>query len=138
MGANENRIAVRRFLDDIWTKGDMDAIDELLDPNFAFILAFMRTDGVEAFKNLVNANRTAFENLTYVAAPGDVVAEDDKAAAYWTMSAKHVGTWAGIEATNINVSIEGMTFFRIGADGKITDARVQNDVRGLRSQLGAS
>ena len=138
MGANENRIAVRRFLDDIWSKGDMDAIDELLDPNFAFILAFMRTDGVEAFKNLVHANRTAFENLTYVAAPGDVVAEDDKAAAYWTMSAKHVGTWAGIEATNVNVSIEGMTFFRIGADGKITDARVQNDVRGLRRQLGTT
>ena len=138
MGANENRIAVRRFLDDIWSKGDMDAVDELLDPNFAFILAFMRTDGVEAFKNLVHANRTAFENLTYVAAPGDVVAEDDKAAAYWTMSAKHVGTWAGIEATNVDVSIEGMTFFRIGADGKIIDARVQNDVRGLRRQLGTS
>ena len=138
MGANENRIAVRRFLDDIWSKGDMAAIDELLDPDFAFILAFMRTDGIEGFKNLVHANRTAFENLTYVAAPGDVVAEDDKAAAYWTMSAKHVGTWAGIEATNVDVSIEGMTFFRIGADGKITDARVQNDVRGLRRQLGAT
>ncbi len=98
----------------------------------------MRTDGTEAFKNLVRANRTAFENLTYSAAPGDVVAEDDKAAAYWTMTAKHVGTWAGIEATGINVSIEGITFFRFGADGKITDARVQNDVRGLRRQLGTS
>ena len=126
MGANENRIAVRRFLDDIWSKGDMDAVDELLAPDF------------EAFKNLVHANRTAFQNLTYRAAPGDVVAEDDKAAAYWTMSAKHVGAWAGIEATGIDVSIEGMTFFRFGADGKIIDARVQNDVRGLRSQLGAT
>ncbi|MCB0130940.1 MAG: ester cyclase [Caldilineaceae bacterium] len=137
MGATENRVAARRFFDDVWSKGDMSAIDELLDPNFAFILAFMRTDGLEAFKNLVRANRTAFENLTYVAAPGDVVAEDDKAAGYWTMSAKHVGPWAGIEATGISVSIEGMTFFRFGPDGKIVDARVQNDVRGLRRQLGA-
>ena len=137
MAASENRIAARRFLEDVWSKGDMNAVDELLDPNFAFILSFMRTDGLEAFKNLVRANRTAFENLTYTSAPGDIVAEDDKAAAYWTMTSRHVGTWSGIEATGINVSIEGMSFFRFGADGKIVDVRVQNDVRGLRRQLGA-
>jgi steroid delta-isomerase-like uncharacterized protein len=137
MSVKANRSAARRFLEDIWSKGDMQAVDELLTPDFAFVLSFMRTDGTDEFKNLVHANRTAFENLTYSTTEEDIVAEEGKAAAYWTMSAKHVGTWAGIEATGKEVSIEGMSFLRFRGD-KISEARVQNDVRGLRRQLGVS
>ena len=136
MSVDANRTAVHRFLEDIWSKGDMQAIDELLTPDFAFVLSFMQTNGPEEFKSLVRANRTAFENLTYRTTDDDVVTEEDKAAAYWTMSAKHVGAWAGIDATNKDVSIQGMTFFRF-RDGQIAEARVQNDVLGLRRQLGA-
>jgi steroid delta-isomerase-like uncharacterized protein len=136
MSVDTNRAAVHGFMEKIWSAGDMQAVDDLLAPDFAFILAFMRTDGLDEFKNLVRANRTAFENLTYRTDDDNIVAEEDKAAAYWWMSAKHVGTWSGIEATQKDVGIQGMTFFRF-RDGKIFEARVQNDVFGLRRQLGA-
>lgn len=115
----------------------MDAIDDILSSDFAFILTFMRTDGLAQFRDLLQKNRTAFENLTYITNDEDVVAEDGKAAAYWTMTGKHVGEWSGIKATNRDVSIEGITFFKL-RDGKIYEAKVHNNVLGLRRQLGAA
>lgn len=49
---------------------------------------------------------------------------------------KHVGTWRNIEPTGKDVSIQGLTFFRFDG-GKITEAKVQNDVFGLIRQLDA-
>ncbi len=137
MSKDSNEVAAHRFLEDIWSTGDLKAVDELMTPDFAFILPFMQTHGIEEFKNLVVANRKAFENLTYRTSDEDIVAEDDKAAVYWTMSGKHVGSWSGIDATNKEVSIQGMSFIRF-SNGRIAEVRVQNDVLGLRRQLGAA
>ena len=134
MSVEENKMAAWSFLEDIWSKGDNAAIDKLLSPNFAFILSFMRTDGREAFKNLLQANRTAFRNLTYIME--DVVADENKAAAYWTMTGTHMSTWNNVDPTGKDVSIQGMTFYKF-ADGKIIEAKVQNDVIGLMQQLDA-
>lgn len=109
-------------------------MDKILTPDFSFILSFTRTDGIDQFKKLVSINRTAFENLTYIM--DDVVVEKNKAAAYWTMIARHVNTWRGIAGTGKDVKIEGISFFRF-ASGKIKEVRVQNDVLGLMQQLGA-
>ncbi len=133
----QTRTAARRFLEEIWSQGNMTTVEEILAADFAFVLSFMRTDGLEAFKKLVHANRTAFADLTYSSAPGDIIVEGERAAAYWTMSGKHVGAWAGIEPTGRTVSIQGISFFHFTADGQIDLCRVQNDVRGLRQQLGS-
>ncbi len=129
-----NTETARRFCTEIWSKGDMDAIDELIDPNFAFILAFMHTDSIESFKKLVVYNRTVFENLIYV--PNDVVANESKGAAWWTMTSKHVGTWRHVPGSNKDVSIEGITFFWFTPEGKLLKAVVENDVMGLMRQIG--
>jgi steroid delta-isomerase-like uncharacterized protein len=133
MGNKENADAVRRWCTEIWSKGDMDTIDELIDPNFAFILSFARTDTIEGFKNLVIRNRTVFENLTYV--PNDIVAEDGKAACWWSMTSKHIGTWRNVPASNKDVAIDGVTFFWFSPQGKLVKAVVENDVIGLMQQI---
>ena len=134
MGKRENEDAVRRYMTEIWSKGDMDTIDELIDPNFAFILAFMRTDTIDQFKTLVTRNRIVFEGLTYV--PNDIVADDTKAAAWWTMTAKHVGTWRNVPGSNKNVTIDGLTLFWFSPEGKMSKGIVENDVLGLMRQIG--
>lgn len=134
MSVETNKIAARRFLEDIWSQGDMAAVDELLTQNFSFVLSFMEIEGSENFKQLVNANRTAFRNLTYTVE--NIVADREKAAAYWTMSGTHVSTWNNVEATGKDVSIQGMTFYEFDGD-KIATTRVQNDVMGLMQQLDA-
>lgn len=135
MESHRIRTAVTAFLEDIWSRGDMEAVDTLLAEDFEFVLSFMRTAGRDAFKQLVTRNRTAFEDLTY--RPGEVIVEGDRAVATWTMSGKHVSEWAGIAGTDREVSISGMTLFHFDGE-KIADAIVQNDVFGLRQQLGAA
>ena len=134
MSVKDNEIAARRFLVDIWSKDEIGVVDELVSSDFAFILSFMATQGADAFKELVRRNRAAFRNLTYTVE--DVVAGEDKAAAYWKMSGTHVGVWKNIPPTNKQVGIEGMTFFKF-SNGKIIEAKVQNDVLGLMQQLDA-
>jgi steroid delta-isomerase-like uncharacterized protein len=133
MGKKENEDAIRRFMTEIWSKGDMATIDELIDPKFAFILAFTRTDTIEGFKNMVNRNRAVFQNLTYV--PNDIVADDAKAACWWTMSSKHIGTWRNVPGSNKDVTIDGVTFFWFSPQGKLLRAVVENDVMGLMHQI---
>ena len=63
------------------------------------------------------------------------MAEDLKAANFWRMDSKHIGTWRNVPASNNVVSISGMTFFRFNEEGKIIEARVQNDVMSLMVQI---
>jgi steroid delta-isomerase-like uncharacterized protein len=132
----EAKVAVQRWFNDIWSKGDLQAVDEVLSPDLAFILSFNETHGTDAFKRLLQANRTAFENLTYSANDDDIVAEDNKAAAFWTMHTdKHRGTWSGVEPSGKEASIHGMSLFRF-ANGKIVEIKVISDLSGLMSQIG--
>ena len=133
MNKKENEDTIRRFFTEIWSKGDMDTIDEIIDPNFAFILAFARTNTIDKFKAMVKNNRIAFEGLTYV--PRDIIVADSKAACWWTMNARHVGTWRNIPGSNKNVSIDGVTFFWFSPQGKLAKAVVENDVIGLMTQI---
>ncbi|MFP4438736.1 MAG: hypothetical protein ACLFVO_15960 [Chloroflexaceae bacterium] len=59
--------AVTRWFDDIWSKQDMQAVDELLAPEFAYVLSFMQTSGRDTFKRILETNHGAFEHLPYVA-----------------------------------------------------------------------
>ena len=111
----------------------MNTIDEIIDPNFAFILAFTRTDTIDGFKGMVTKNRVAFQNLTYI--PNDIVADDNRAACWWTMTSKHVGTWRNVPGTNKDVAIDGVTFFWFSPEGKLAKAVVENDVMGLMRQI---
>lgn len=134
--ARENENTVRRFYGDVWSRGDLAAADEILDPDVQFILSFAHLDGREALKRLVQANRVVFQDLTYDCAPDDVVADETKAVGYWTMTSRHVGEWRKVPASHKDVSIQGMSFFRFTPEGKIREVRVQNDVLGLMRQIG--
>ena len=129
--------AARRFLTDVWSRGDLDAADALLAPDFMFLLSVppYRFEGPELFKQLVTRNRRAFEGLTYTPDDENTVAEGDKVVVPWTMHARHVGEWAGYPASHKDVSIKGMTHYRF-VNGKIAVAQVQNDALGLVRQIG--
>jgi steroid delta-isomerase-like uncharacterized protein len=130
---DNNRRLVRRFMEDIWSRGDPQAINECLTDDFTFELSFTTVRGIPDFTAMVERNRLAFRNLTYRV--DDTVAEETKAAVFWTMTSTHVGTWREVEGTNRDVSIRGMTVFYI-REGRIYEAYVENDVLGLMTQIG--
>lgn len=123
---------------EVWSEGNFETADEILVPDFQFVLAFALLPDREQFKGLLKRNRTIFENLTYnVDDPvEDVVADETKGAVFWRMTtSKHMGTWRGVPASNNPVTIKGMTFFKFNEEGKIREARVQNDVMGMMKQI---
>ncbi|MGK3963981.1 ester cyclase [Sorangium sp. So ce118] len=127
--------ALTRWFEDIWSKGDMQAVDDILDPSVALILTFAQTHGIEQFKRVLTVNRNAFENLTYRI--DEIVSDGNAAAAYWTMhTTRHRATWNNVEPSGKQASIRGMAFFSF-ANGKIVEVKVLSDVYGLMSQLGA-
>jgi steroid delta-isomerase-like uncharacterized protein len=130
----QNESALRRFFTEIWSQGNLETADEIMEPDFQFILAFARTETLDAFKQMVVRNRQAFENLTYV--PNDVVATETKGAGWWTMTSKHVDTWRNVPGSNQDVAIDGVTFFWFSPAGKLQRAVVHNDVLGLMRQIG--
>jgi predicted ester cyclase len=132
----EAAAAVQRWFNDIWSRGDLQACNEVLDQNLEFILSFNQTHGLDAFKRLLEINRTAFENLHYWADDDDIVADENKAAAYWTMHTdKHRAKWSGVEPSGKEATIHGMSLFRF-ANGKIVEIHVISDLYGLMEQIG--
>lgn len=137
MNIEQNKATARRFLTDIWSKGDLAVSEEILSPDFVFTLGVppYRIEGTEAFNQLVIRNRMAFEGLTYTPDEDGIVAEGNRVVTPWSMHARHVGPWAGYTASNKNVSIKGMTAYRF-VDGKIAAAEVQNEALSLVRQVG--
>lgn len=131
--AEQNEIALRRFFTEVWSQGDLETADEILETDFAFILAFARTDTLDAFKQMVVRNRQAFEGLTYT--PKDIFATETKGAGWWTMTSKHVDTWRNVPGSNSDVSIDGITYAWFSPAGKLQRAVVHNDVLGLMHQI---
>ena len=127
--------AVNSWFDDIWSRGDLQAVDNVLDPNLAFILTFNQTHGLDQFKRLLMVNRNAFENLIY---RGDeIIVDGNTAAAYWTMfTTRHRAPWNGVEPSGKEASIHGMSVFHFGENGKIAEIKVISDLYGLMSQIG--
>ncbi|TDB64027.1 ester cyclase [Arundinibacter roseus] len=136
--AQENEKKILSFFRDIWSEANLDVVDQLLDPDFNFILSFAHIKDRESFKKLVQFNHQAFEKLTYHVddEEGDVVADETKGAGFWRMTSKHVGMWRNIPGSNKEVEITGLSYFKFSPEGLITEVRVHNDVMGLMQQIG--
>jgi steroid delta-isomerase-like uncharacterized protein len=117
-----------------WDQGDVDALDELLSPDY-------RRRGSDdehgqdltAFKASILAARSAFPDLTTTIE--DVVIEGDRAAVRWHSAGTHEHSFLGVPATKRRVEVSGATFARFAGD-RILEEFVTWDPRALLSALG--
>jgi predicted ester cyclase len=66
----------------------------------------------------------------------EIIAEDDKIAARFTMRGTHQGPFLGVEPTGKSITVQAMNFYRL-ADGKFIEERGQPDLLSLLQQIGA-
>lgn len=92
------------------------------------------TIGLDSVRSEYRMWRGAFDFAFTVE---DVLAQGDQACARWTWNATHKADFLGVPATGRQVTMTGMTLFRFGAHGKITETWWQHDQLGLMQQLGA-
>jgi steroid delta-isomerase-like uncharacterized protein len=66
----------------------------------------------------------------------EMIAEDDKVAARFTMRGTHRGTFFGVPPTGKTIAVQAMNFYRL-ANGQFVQEHGQPDMLGLLQQIGA-
>ena len=135
MSIEENKALAGRWLDEVWNKVNLTAVDELCTTDFTFSYA---EPGVsndrEGYKQTVIMLTSGVSDLKITLE--DMVAEGDKVAVRWKGSSKHTGEFMGMPPTGKQLAMTGISIIRIEG-GKIVEEWGEMDMMGLMQQLGA-
>jgi steroid delta-isomerase-like uncharacterized protein len=130
--SQQNKTLARRWFDDLFSRGDLAAANEILSADFVDHLPRGDERGLEELKHYVTMYRSAFPDIQDTVE--EVVAEGDKVVVRWTSRGTHQGDFMGVAPTGKHVTFTGMRLFRI-AENKIVESWVNIDERGLQEQL---
>jgi steroid delta-isomerase-like uncharacterized protein len=132
----ENKSLARRAFDELWTKGNLTAIDQLYSENCVFHDLGNPEDirGRGGIKQFAQMFRTAFPDLQCTVE--DVVAEGDKLALRWVSRGTHKGDLMGTAPTGKKVIFRGIQMQRI-SNGKIEEEWAGFNTLGALQEIGA-
>lgn len=130
----ENKTIVREFIDGLFTKGDLGAVDLYLAEDFVnHDPPFGATSDREGMRGAAAMFRAAFpdwhSNVGLLIGEGDLVVEQ------FTASGTQQGEIMGVPATGRTVTLRGIQIFRL-RDGRIVERWGRLDDLGVLSQLG--
>ena len=134
MNNDANKTVVTEFIDGLFSRGDLGAVETYLAEDFVNHDPPLGTtadrDGMRSAAALF---RAAFpdwhSDLHLLIAEGDLVAE------YFTARGTHDGEIMGVGATGREVRLRGINIFRV-RDGRITERWGRLDDLGFLQQLG--
>jgi steroid delta-isomerase-like uncharacterized protein len=137
MSVQQNTKIARRVFDEVWSRGRLELADELLAPDFVGHPIGLREPfrGPEGAKEFIGRLREGFPDASWEIE--ELVAEGDRVAVRWVMTGTHDGEFMGIDPTEAQVRIDGMTFLHF-EDGKIVEGKTLQDAMSLMRTLGAS
>ncbi|NLO26717.1 MAG: ester cyclase [Actinobacteria bacterium] len=129
-----NKAAVLRAGGEVWSKGDLDVVDELCTPDYVchFVVG-LEWRGREGIREQVRSHRTSFPD--WHEQVDDIVAEGDRVAIRFTSTGTHLGEFSGIPPTGKKASIREIAIHRM-VDGMIAEQWGMPDQLGLMQQLG--
>ena len=130
-----NKQIVRRFIDEIFLKGDFDAVDELLTDDFTPHTWGPTPPGRDGLKEAIERVSKGISEPAMTI--DDIIAEGDRVAVRLTSSATHTGDFMGMPATGKRYEIGEIHIFRL-RDGRVSEHWHQADFTGMMKQLGAS
>jgi len=128
-----NGQVMRRAFEEIMTRGNIAAINELFASDFTGHDTSGGTFGREEFREGVLDMLSAFSDRQVKIA--DQVVAEDKVVTRWQATGVHAGEFNGIPATGRRVSLTGISIDRI-AGGRIVESWEVTDDAGLLRQLG--
>ena len=136
----DHRSSVKRYYDEVWCKGNLAVIDELMAPEYENCDPATpggTLKGPQAFRGLVTTYREAMPDLRLDIVEQHADSEADVVVSRWMASATQRGALMGIPPTGKRVThIEGVTITQFRG-GKIVRDRVVWDLAGLLRALGA-
>lgn len=134
----KNKELVRRVLEEGFSKGNVDVLEEVLAEDFVAHAPSEPGHGEESqdrerLAEEIERNREAFPDMTFMVE--ELVAEGDTVAVRWSARGTHEGELMGMEPTGKAVTLRGMNFLHV-EDGKIVEDWVIWDSLGMMQQLG--
>ncbi len=129
-----NKAIIRRMIEDVVNAGNVDAVDELLAPDFINHNPMPGgTPDRDGFKQAFRSLHEAFSDLRAI--NSDLVAEGDRVVALRGFEGTHDGPFMGVAATGKHITLDGIAVFRV-VDGRVSERWAVLDVMGLMTQLG--
>ena len=131
----ENKALARRRLDEAFNAGNIDVVDEIVDPGFVNYDVAMPEPlrGIEGAKASISGYRAAFPDLHITVE--EQIAEGEYVTTRWSAKGTHEGDLMGIAPTGKQATVTGITIDKI-VDGRIVESRTNWDNLGLFQQLG--
>ena len=129
-----NKTIVCEFIDALYTRGDLSAVDRYLAEDYVDHNPPMGVSpDREGWRTVGGMIRAAcpdwHSDLHRLVAEGDIVAE------HFTASGTHLGTLLGVPPTGRTLTLHGVNIFRI-ADGLVAERWAQLDDLGMMTALG--
>ncbi len=146
MSTEDNKALVRRMVEEVWNKGNVAAIDELIAANIVHHYDFPTNVPVpadnplsrEGIKRLIPQFRNAFPDLHFTVELQ--VAEGDLVVTRVTARGTHTGEYRGLTFKGIpptgKQATWTMTFIDRIHDGKIVESWLNEDAVGRLQQIG--
>jgi predicted ester cyclase len=123
VSAEQNKLLVRRLVDEAVAKRNVDILDELAAGEFA-----------EIAKRWVRPFQSAFPDFTMEIV--ELIADEDAVAAHFKCSGTHSGEWLGVPATGRRFeNVDEIYVFHV-RDGKLMGAFGVEDNLSRMRQLG--
>ena len=133
MGTSEqNKALWRRFVEEVPNKGNVDAVDELVDENVVFYVPDL-IEGREALKEYIRGNLATVSDVRVEI--DDLIAEGDRAVGLVTVSGAMIGEYMGRDVDGKCFTVQVAHFLRF-SDGRIVEDRHISDSLVVLTQLG--
>jgi steroid delta-isomerase-like uncharacterized protein len=132
-----HKLAMKRFETMINT-ADSNIAKELVANNAPFYTPASPTPlyGGEGYLSVVHWMRQSFPDVQWKLE--EMVADEDKVAVRWTLTATHDGEFMGLAPTGKKIKTTVMNFYYFNKDGKITNDIAADGMIGILRPLGLS
>ena len=132
---DENKAVVRRFIDEVFVAGRVEAVDELVADDFIPHTWGAMARGRDGLKQAMERVARGLADVSMTVE--DVIAEGDRVAVRLTSHARQVGEFMGMPPSDREYTIGEIHIFRV-RDGRIAEHWHQADFLGMMKQLGAA
>ena len=136
MSVEQNKATLRRIVEEVFNKGDMSVVPELISPEYSYHNPMgMEFKGPDGFVQFVQMERNVFPDIHVTI--DDMIGEGDKLAARLSFTGTFKGKFGDFEPTGNKVSHTAAYFYRY-ADGKEVEALPFTDMLPMYQQMGIS
>ncbi len=119
MSIDENKILIRRFIEEIINTGNVDEIEKFIAPDYTEVHEGKKLAiGIAGAKEHILGVRQTYPDLTLTV--DQQIAEGEWVATCITARGTHTGSWLGMKPTGKAVTFTGVNINRI-IDGRIVE-----------------